>query len=255
MEMNWHFYRHLQEDDMLNKLEKERYSRQMMLPEIGEEGQSRLKRSHVLIIGVGGLASTAAQYLVSAGVGQITLVDGDVVESSNLARQVLYTTKDLGKKKVEVAQKRLQSLNEDCLLQVHDVYFSSENAAELLREVDVVLDCTDNYSTRYVLSDLSAEKGIPLVYAALHKYEGQLAVFNYKGGPSYRHLFPDEGKAQNIPTCVEAGVFSTLPALMGLQQANEALKILLDLGDVISGKLLTINVLNNETYITELELT
>lgn len=231
-----------------------RYHRQIILPEIGGDGQQKLKDAHVLIIGMGGLASTAAQYLVSSGVGEVTLVDGDVVEESNLARQILYSNKDLGRMKVEVAVERLHELNEDCQLNAVTAYLDEQNADDLMEGVDLILDCSDNYNTRYLISDLSARSNLPLIYAALHKYEGQLAVFNYKGGASYRDLFPEQEKAGQIPTCVEAGVISTLPGIMGLHQANEAIKILLEIGEVLSGKLLTINVLRNENYITELEL-
>lgn len=225
---------------------KDQYNRHNILSEIGTEGQSKIRSAKVLIIGCGGLACPALLYLTSSGIGQITIIDADTVDLSNVPRQTLFSVSDVGSKKVEVAKRVLEQLNPDVTISIKDLMLNAENMDEMLRGHDIILDCTDNYNLRYLLSDAISAKDIPVVYAALHKFEGQLSVFNYKNGPSYRDLFPNEEQAMNIPTCMEAGVYTILPGIMGLMQANEALKIILEIGEVSSGTMLVYNSLRNE---------
>lgn len=230
----------------------QRYHRQILLDEIGEVGQSTLRNARVLVIGAGGLACPAIQYLCSSGVGNITVMDADVVGISNLARQVLYRTSDVGRKKVEVLKEVLAQLNDQVQIDPVDRMLSADNVDHFVSKADVVLDCTDNYQVRYILSDSCKKYNVPQVYAALHKYQGQLSVFNYKGGVSYRDVFPDEQSSKFIPTCEVVGVFSPLPGIIGIMQANECLKILLSLGDICSEKMLVYNALNNQQHTIDL---
>jgi adenylyltransferase/sulfurtransferase len=235
---------------MLSDIEKQQYSKQILLEEFGDEAQIKLKNASVLVVGAGGLAASALPYLASSGVGRIIIVDGDKVEMSNLSRQTLFSSNDIGNYKAECAKIRLNHINPNVQIISITEFMTAANAANLIQEVDVVLDCTDNYKTRYLLSDSCEQKKTALVFAALHKYEGQISVLNYQGGPSYRDIFPDENSAEMIPSCVEIGVWPILPGILGLYQANEALKICSGIGKVLAGSLLTFNAKDMSTYST-----
>jgi len=219
----------------------ERYSRQIQLSEIGITGQEKLARAKVLIIGVGGLGCSAAQHLVASGVGTIGLLDYDLVDRSNLNRQILYTGTDVGKRKVEVAQQALHQLNEQVNINTYFEQLTFDRAMSLFTEYDIIVDGTDNFQTKYLINDACVILDTPWIYASLYKYQGQLSVFNYQEGPSYRCLYP-EINAKNI-SCEEIGVLGVLPGILGTLQATEVLKIILQIGEVLSGKLLLLDVL------------
>lgn len=221
----------------------ERYSRQVILPEVGEAGQVRLGGASVLLVGVGGLGCPAALYLATAGVGRLTLVDPDVVEPSNLHRQVLYGPGDVGRPKVEAAAERLRALNPDVDVRPHQSRFDVGNALDLLRGHDVVLDGTDAFATRYLVNDASVLAGVPNVYASVDRFEGQVGVFGAQRGPCYRCIFEEPPPEGLIPSCAEGGVLGVLPGLLGVLQATEALKLLLGLGDPLVGRLLLFDAL------------
>ena len=231
-------------------MNEERYSRQTLLDEVGTEGQCRLKNAKVLIVGLGGLGCPVAQYLCSSGIGYLGLADGDQIELSNLARQTLYGQEDVGKSKVETAASKLRMLNNEIELITIPSFVNQSNAKDLVAPYDLVIDCTDNYQTRYALSDATVHHKQALVFAALYKWEGQIGVLNHKNGPSYRDLFPDENAMNSIPNCVEVGVISTLTGIIGSMQANEAIKVILGLDQVLNDKLLTFNALNMITYLS-----
>jgi sulfur-carrier protein adenylyltransferase/sulfurtransferase len=224
-----------------------RYSKQIALSEIGNEGQNKLNQARVLVIGAGGLGCPVLSNLTAAGVGNIGIVDGDKVEISNLHRQLLYKSTDCGKLKVEAAQTNLQLQNPEVNVQVLSNYFSANNAFEIAKNYDIIVDCTDTLEARYLINDVAVYFKIPMVYASLHQYSGQMAVFNYKNGPTYRCLFPETNNLSQIPTCESAGVLGILPNILGSLQAAEVLKIILDVGTVFSGKLLIYNLLNIKT--------
>ncbi len=224
-----------------------RYARHLVLDNIGSEGQSKLAQSKVLIIGIGGLGCPVSQYLSAAGVGNLGLVDGDAVSMSNLQRQILFNENDVTKNKAEVAQQKLSLLNPNVQIKAYPYYINSENIIELFKDFDVIADCSDNFSTRYLVNDAAVKLDKPFVYAALHKFQGQLSVFNYKMGPSYRCLFPEDKNKQEGLNCNEVGVWSVLPGIMGTLQANEIMKILVGLGDILSGKLFTLDSTNNKS--------
>ena len=232
---------------MLSKEEISRYSRHIVLPEIGMEGQDKLKRAKILVIGAGGLGCPALQYLVAAGVGTIGIADGDMVDESNLQRQVLYSLVDIGKFKAETAKRKLTVQNPDCKLQTANCKLVSPNALEILKDYDLVLDCSDNFPTRYLMNDACVMLNKILVFGSIFKFEGQVSVFNYKNGPTYRCLFPQP--PQDSPNCDEAGVLGVLPGIIGTMMANEALKIILGIGEVLSGKLFVFDALNMNSQI------
>jgi len=229
----------------LTNEEKNRYSRHILLDKVGIEGQEKLKAAKVLVIGAGGLGCPVLQYLTAAGVGTIGLIDFDVVDESNLQRQILFSTEDVGKLKVEAAKERLSKQNPFVQFDVYPEKLITKNALDLFSKYDIVVDGTDNFSTRYLVNDACVITGKPLIYGAIYKFEGQVAVFNYEGGPSYRCLFPEAPKAGSVPSCSDVGVIGVLPGLIGTQQANEAIKIILEIGTPLSGKLQTYNALNN----------
>jgi adenylyltransferase/sulfurtransferase len=238
---------------MLSKEEKQRYSRHIILSEIGLEGQQKLKNSSVLVVGAGGLGCPALQYLAAAGVGKIGIVDFDTVDISNLQRQILFGTKDLGKNKALAAKDRLLENNNLIDIECFTEKIDSKNALEIIKNFDLVLDGSDNFATRYLLNDSCVLLGKPLVYGAIFKFEGQISVFNYQNGPSYRCLFPEQPKADEIPTCSQIGVLGVLPGIVGAMQATEAIKVLLGKKEVLSGRFLTIDVLNNNFLEIEFE--
>lgn len=219
-----------------------RYDRQMILPEIGEEGQRKLKEAKVLIVGVGGLGSPIALYLAGAGVGCIGLVDDDMVSISNLQRQVLYSEKELGKSKAICAAARLSALNSEIRVRHYPTRLTEDNACGIIREYDMVVDGCDNFATRYLINDICVEQGKPYVYGAICGFEGQVSVFNYGDQKkSYRDLYPDEEEMKRIPSPPK-GVMGITPAVVGSIEATEVLKVICGFGDVLAGKLWTIDL-------------
>ena len=225
----------------LTQAELERYSRQMILPEVGPEGQQKLKKSSVVIIGAGGLGIPASVYLVAAGAGRVGVVDEDVVEKSNLHRQTIYTEEDVGSPKARVAAERLRGLNPHVVVEPHEVRLSSANAMEVLKGYDVVVDCTDNFPARYLINDACVLLGKPDVYASIFRFEGQASTFDSRKGPCYRCLFPEPPPPDSVQDCAMAGVLGVLPGIVGSIQAVEALKLMIGLGDSLSGRLLVFN--------------
>lgn len=222
--------------------EYRRYGRHLTLPEVGEAGQVRLRASSALVVGAGGLGSPVSLYLAAAGVGRITIVDFDVVDPSNLQRQVLFGTSDVGRPKVEAAAARLRDLNPMVEIVPVDARLSSENVAALVAAHDVVVDGSDNFTTRYLVNDACVLAGRPNVYGSIFRFEGQASVFA-PGGPCYRCLFPDPPPPGLVPNCAQAGVLGVLPGLVGSIQAAEALKVLLGAGGTLAGRLLLVNAL------------
>ncbi len=218
-----------------------RYNRQIILPEIGEEGQRKLKEAKVLIVGVGGLGSPIALYLAGAGVGTIGLVDDDVVSETNLQRQVLYTEAEVGQSKALCAQRRLAALNSGIQVNAHPVRLTPENAEAILSAYDIVVDGCDNFATRYLINDTCVHLGKVYVYGAIRAFDGQVSVFNWQGGPDYRTLFPDEAEMLALPPA-DKGVLGVTPGLVGCAEAAEVLKIIGGYGEVLSGKLWLIDL-------------
>jgi adenylyltransferase/sulfurtransferase len=220
-----------------------RYSRHLLMPEVGLEGQQKLKQSSVLIIGTGGLGSPVSMYLAAAGVGRIGLVDYDVVDYTNLQRQIVHGTSRLGDRKVESARERLLDINPDIQVVVFDQPFTAENAFEIVESFDLIVDGTDNFPTRYLVNDVCVLTGKPNVYGSIFRFEGQLSVFWAKKGPCYRCLFPEPPPPGLVPSCAEGGVFGVLPGTIGTLQATEAIKLLLGVGDPMIGTLLLYDAL------------
>ncbi len=223
-----------------------RYHRQIILPEIGVSGQKKLSESKVLVVGAGGLGCPVLQYITAAGIGTIGIIDFDVVETSNLHRQILYGESAVGKNKAIAAKERLADLNPDITINAYPQKLDTKNAISLFSQYDIIVDGTDNFSTRYLINDAVVLTNKPLVYGAIFKFEGQVAVFNYQNGPSYRCLFPNPPKAGSVPSCADIGVLGVLPGIIGSMQANEVMKIILGLGTVLSGELLTYDTLTNQ---------
>jgi molybdopterin/thiamine biosynthesis adenylyltransferase/rhodanese-related sulfurtransferase len=225
----------------------ERYSRHLRLPQVGLEGQRKLAAARVLLVGAGGLGSPAAFYLAAAGVGRLVLADDDVVDRSNLQRQILHTEARIGVPKVESARAALGALNPRVGIEAHRVRVTADNVESLVRDVDVVVDGADNFAARYLLSDACVQLGKPLVYGAVHRFEGQVSVFDAgreRGrAPCYRCLFPEPPAPEDAPNCAEAGVLGVLPGIIGLLQATEAIKLLLGLGEPLAGRLLHFDAL------------
>jgi molybdopterin/thiamine biosynthesis adenylyltransferase/rhodanese-related sulfurtransferase len=237
---------------VLTNEQKQRYSRHLLIPEVGSEGQARLLDSKVLIIGAGGLGSPAALYLAAAGVGTIGVVDFDVVDVSNLQRQIIHTTGRVGDKKVESARKAITDLNPDVKVVSYEEMLLPGNVDRLIEGYDVVIDGTDTFDTRYLLNDAAVVKGIPVVHASVFRFEGQLTVFKPYEGPCYRCLYPSPPPPELSPGCSVAGVLGVVPGIMGLLQTNEVLKLLLGIGDPLVGRLLLFDAL--DTSFTELRL-
>ncbi|WP_038045387.1 HesA/MoeB/ThiF family protein [Thermus caliditerrae] len=233
---------------MWTKEELDRYHRQMILPQVGPEGQERLKRASVVVVGAGGLGVPVLQYLVAAGVGRVGIVEMDRVEVSNLHRQVLYATEDVGKPKALAAKERLLALNPLVKIDAYPVRLTSENALAILKPYDLVVDASDNFPTRYLVNDACVLLGKPLVFGAIYQFDGQVAVFHHptaqgEMGPCYRCLFPKPPAPGSVPSCAEAGVFGVLPAVVGSLMVAEALKVLLGLGKPLAGHLLLYDAL------------
>ncbi|MEM1349422.1 MAG: molybdopterin-synthase adenylyltransferase MoeB [Myxococcota bacterium] len=228
----------------LSREEISRYSRHLILEDVGLEGQKKLKASSVLCVGTGGLGSPLLLYLTAAGIGRIGIVDFDVVDESNLQRQVLHATSTVGKPKVVSAVERLKDLNPHVQFDVYEEPLTSENALRILEPYDVVVDGTDNFPTRYLVNDACVLLGKPNVYGSVFKFEGQASVFNYQGGPQYRDLYPEPPPPGMVPSCAEGGVLGILPGLIGCIQATETVKILLGRGNTLSGRLMLYDALN-----------
>lgn len=236
----------------LTKEEYERYSRHLILPEVGLEGQKRLKAASVLCIGTGGLGSPLLLYLAAAGIGRIGIVDFDVVDNSNLQRQIIHGTTWVGKPKIASAKHRILEINPYCQVDLYETRISSENALDIIQPYDIVVDGTDNFPTRYLVNDACVLLNKPNVYGSIFRFEGQATVFNYEGGPNYRDLYPEPPPPGMVPSCAEGGVLGILPGMIGVIQATETVKIILGQGTTLSGRLLLYNSL--EMKFRELKL-
>ncbi len=225
----------------LNKEEIERYSRHIILPEVGLDGQKRLKAASVLCIGTGGLGSPLLLYLAAAGIGRIGIVDFDIVDSSNLQRQIIHGTSWVGKPKIQSAKNRILEINPACQVDLYETRLSSENAIKLMEPYDVIVDGTDNFPTRYLTNDACVLLNKPNVYGSIFRFEGQATVFNYEGGPNYRDLYPEPPPPGMVPSCAEGGVLGVLPGIIGTIQATETIKIILGAKNTLSGRLLLYN--------------
>jgi molybdopterin/thiamine biosynthesis adenylyltransferase/rhodanese-related sulfurtransferase len=223
--------------------QRDRYGRHILLPEVGEAGQQKLLESRVLLLGAGGLGSPAALYLAAAGVGTLGIVDMDVVDASNLQRQILHNVDRIGERKVDSAKKTLTALNPDVDVVTYDVRLGADNVVDIIDGYDVIVDGTDNFPTRYLLNDASLLKRIPVVHGSIFRFEGQVSVFKPYEGPCYRCLLPEPPPPELAPSCAEAGVLGVLPGIVGSIQALEAIKLLLDLGDPLVGRLLAYDAL------------
>ena len=236
------------EEIKLSPEELARYNRHIIIPEFGMEGQKRLKASKVLVIGTGGLGSPLLLYLAAAGVGTLGIVDFDVVDDSNLQRQVLYSVSDVGRSKVEAAKERLLALNPHITIHTYNEMLTSANALEIFKGYDLVADGTDNFPTRYLVNDACYLTSIPNVYASIFRFDGQVSVFNYtdkngQTGPNYRDLYPEPPPPGLVPSCAEGGVLGVLPGIIGSLQANEVIKIITGVGDPLSGRLFAFDAL------------
>ncbi|MFA5837639.1 MAG: molybdopterin-synthase adenylyltransferase MoeB [Bellilinea sp.] len=236
----------------LSQEELLRYSRHLLIPEVGLEGQRKLKNASVLVVGSGGLGSPVTLYLAAAGVGRIGIIDYDVVDSSNLQRQVLHSTQAIGKLKVESARQRLTSLNPYIQVDAYNEVFTAENAERIAASYDILVDGTDNFPTRYLLNDLAVFTGKPFVYGSIFRFEGQVSVFDARVGPCYRCLFPTPPPPGSVPACGDAGVFGVLPGTIGTIQATEVIKLILGIGEPLTGKLLLYDALSMSQQIVNL---
>ncbi|MCD8414803.1 HesA/MoeB/ThiF family protein [Tenacibaculum dicentrarchi] len=239
----------------LTEEEKKQYNRHLILEKIGSAGQLKLKNAKVLVIGAGGLGCPVLQYLTAAGVGTIGIIDDDVVDQSNLQRQILYTIDDIGVSKAETAAKRLSRLNPFVKFNVYKEQLTRLNAIQLFKEYDVIVDGSDNFSTRYLTNDAAVITNKPLVYGAIFKFEGQVSVFNYKESATYRCLYPTPPKPDESPNCSQIGVLGVLPGIIGSLQANEAIKIICEIGDVLANKLLMYDTLTMRQMLLNFEKT
>jgi adenylyltransferase/sulfurtransferase len=237
----------------LNNEELARYSRHIIIPEFNIEGQKKLKAAKVLVIGTGGLGSPMLLYLAAAGVGTIGIVDFDVVDDSNLQRQVLFTVDDVGRSKVEAAKERIEKLNPHVNVIAYNTHLSSANALEIFKGYDVVADGTDNFPTRYLVNDACVLTGIPNIYASIYRFDGQVSVFNYNNGPNYRDLYPEPPPPGLVPSCAEGGVLGVLPGIVGSLQANEVIKVITGIGETLSGRLFSFDALNFTTRIFKVQ--
>jgi adenylyltransferase/sulfurtransferase len=227
----------------LSKDEILRYSRHLIIPEVGIEGQQKLKAAKVLLVGTGGLGAPLGLYLAAAGIGKIGLVDFDVVDFTNLQRQVIHFTQDVGRNKIDSASEKMLALNPHVEIVKHEVALSSENALDILKDYDLVVDGTDNFPTRYLVNDACVLLGKPNVYGSIFRFEGQATVFAYEGGPCYRCLYPEPPPPGLVPSCAEGGVLGILPGTIGLIQATEAVKLILGIGEPLVGRLLLYDAL------------
>ncbi|MFQ5777717.1 MAG: molybdopterin-synthase adenylyltransferase MoeB [Terriglobia bacterium] len=227
----------------LSQQEILRYSRHLIMPEVGMDGQQKLKAAKVLLVGTGGLGAPLGLYLAAAGVGRIGLVDFDVVDFTNLQRQVTFGSKDVGRRKIEAARERLQDLNPEIEIVTHEAKLTSENALAILRDYDIVVDGTDNFPTRYLVNDACVLLGKPNVYGSIFRFEGQATVFALEDGPCYRCLYPEPPPPGLVPSCAEGGVLGVLPGIVGSIQANETIKLIIGQGEPLKGRLLLFDAL------------
>jgi molybdopterin/thiamine biosynthesis adenylyltransferase/rhodanese-related sulfurtransferase len=221
-----------------------RYSRHLLIPEVGVEGQRKLKAASILVVGTGGLGSPVSLYLAAAGVGHIGLVDYDLVDLSNLQRQIIHGTNQIGVKKIVSARDRIRDLNPDIEITIYDEPFTSSNAMQVAQDYEMIIDCTDNFPTRYLTNDLCVLTGKPNIYGAIYRFDGQISVFDAKRGPCYRCLFPEPPPPGLVPTCADGGVLGVLPGTIGTLQATEAVKLILGVGEPLIGRLLLYNALD-----------
>jgi len=233
----------------LSSEEKKQYDRHLILSEIGNKGQEKLKLAKVLLIGAGGLGCPVLQYLTAAGIGTIGIIDDDLVSVSNLQRQILFTYEDVGKPKVDCAIERLSKINPFISFEGFVEKLTKNNAIQLFKRYDVIVDGSDNFPTRYLVNDAAVIAKKPIVFGSIFKFEGQVSVFNFENGPTYRCLYPEPPKDGEVPNCSEIGVLGVLPGIVGCFQANETIKIVCGLGEVLTGKLLMINTLNLQQQI------
>ena len=224
-----------------------RYDRQIRLKGFGTEGQELLRKARILVVGAGGLGVPVSQYLNAMGVGTLGIVDGDIIEETNLHRQPAYSPSDIGQAKISVLGAKLQQQNPDVNIELHHTFLQPSNASALLENYDLIVDATDRIPTRYLLDDACVIREIPWIYGALHGFEGQLSVFNYKDGPTYRCLFPQIPKPGEIPDCNQLGTLGVLPGIIGSLQALEAVKVICGIGEILSGKLLLFNALDQQS--------
>jgi molybdopterin/thiamine biosynthesis adenylyltransferase/rhodanese-related sulfurtransferase len=237
----------------LSAAELQRYSRHLIMPEVTAEGQKRLKAARILCIGAGGLGSPAALYLAAAGVGRLGIVDFDKVDLTNLQRQILHGTKDVGRSKLESARDRLRDINPEIEIKLHECRFSSESAGQIVADYDVVVDGSDNFATRYLSNDICVFAGKPNVYGSVFRFEGQTTVFApHLGGPCYRCLFPEPPPPESVPNCAQAGVLGVLPGIIGMLQAIETIKLIVGIGDPLIGRLIHVDAL--KVHFRELKL-
>jgi sulfur-carrier protein adenylyltransferase/sulfurtransferase len=220
-----------------------RYSRHLIMPEVGMDGQLKLQQAKVLCIGTGGLGAPLGLYLAAAGVGRLGVLDFDVVDLTNLQRQILFCAADVGRPKIEAASERLHGLNPDIQIEQHETRLTSENALELFKDYDIIVDGTDNFPTRYLVNDASILLGKPNVYGSIFRFEGQVSIFGYPGGPCYRCLYPEPPPPGLVPSCAEGGVLGVLPGIVGALQAAEAIKLILGKGEPLVGRLLLLDAL------------
>ena len=221
--------------------EKARYARHLILPQVGEAGQKKIKSASVLVVGAGGLGSPVLMYLAAAGIGQIGIIDDDKVELTNLQRQIIHSTSSIGELKTESAKRRINQINPEIIVEIFDTRLTIENAKEIINRYDVIVDGTDNFATRYTISDCCEMLGKPWVFGSIHRFEGQVSVFNLNGSPNYRDLFPKAPPPELAPNCAEAGVLGVLPGIIGSFQANEVLKIILEIDGILDSELLLID--------------
>jgi adenylyltransferase/sulfurtransferase len=231
------------QDVKLSKEEILRYSRHLIMPEVGMDGQLKLKQAQVLLIGAGGLGAPLGLYLAAAGVGRLGIVDFDVVDFTNLQRQITFSTKDVGRKKAEAARDRLSAMNPDIQIDTFDTRLTSENALELFKDFDIIVDGTDNFPTRYLVNDACILLGKPNVYGSIFRFEGQVTVFGAPAGPCYRCLYPEPPPPGLVPSCAEGGVLGVLPGIVGSLQAMETIKLILGVGESLAGRLLLFDAL------------
>ena len=233
--------------------EHKQYSRHLLLDEVGVSGQLKLKNSKVLVVGAGGLGCPVLQYLTAAGVGTIGIIDADTIEQSNLQRQILFTKSDIGRKKVTVAASQLQALNLNVCFEMYAEYLTINNALALFENYEIIVDGTDNFATRYLINDAAVLSNKPVVFGSIYKFSGQVSVFNYNYGPTYRCLYPNPPKSNAMSNCSDVGVLGVLPGIIGCFQANEVIKIILGIGTVLSGTLLTFDALSMKQRLLHFE--
>lgn len=232
----------------------DRYNRQLILPEIGKDGQQKIGKTSVLVVGVGGLGNVVCSYLTAVGIGKLVMIDADTVSINNLQRQILYRESQVGKSKVLEAKKTLQKLNSEVEIIAYNEYFDEQNAAKVIKNVDIVIDATDNYKTRYLINDVCVGLNKPFIYGAIADFTGQLSVFNYKQGATYRCLYSDE-KEMIASQKRTIGVVGILPGIIGCMQVNEVLKFITGYGNLLNDKLFQINLQTNQTFSIDIPVT